>query len=73
MYIESIEFKREKDSQWERGYYVGETDNCKNSVLLDSKYQPIKNSEESCGVWDYRTDTENWIQLRCNESLNEER
>ncbi|HHT98183.1 MAG TPA: hypothetical protein GXZ90_09865 [Clostridiales bacterium] len=63
MYIESIEFKRYKTSEWERGYYVGETDNCKNSVKLDAKYQPILDK-----LWDYRTDTDNWIQIRCNEN-----
>lgn len=68
MYIESIKFKREDKSEWERGYYVGETDNCKNSVILDANYQPIERDNEGCGVWDYHTDTENWIQLRCNEN-----
>ncbi len=68
MFIESIRFKRNEKSEWERGYYVGETDNCENSVILDSKYQPLEKDEEGYRVWDYHTDTINRIQLRCNEN-----
>lgn len=65
MFVESIKFKREKDSEWERGYYIGETDNCENSVILDEKYQPLSKDEKGCSVWDYRIDIENWIHIRC--------
>lgn len=55
MYIESIEFKREENSQWEKGYYVGRYDNCDSSIFLDKNYQPIldKNEKLSDKVWDY--------------------
>lgn len=62
MYIESIKFKREKDSEWEIGYYIGDTDNSDNSTILDSKYKPVLNQ-----LWDYKTDLNNWFQLRCND------
>ncbi len=65
MYIESIRFKRKKDSEWEKGYYIGETDNCENSVILDEKYQPIPKDENGYRVWDYKTNMENWIHIRC--------
>ena len=31
MFIESCRFKRDKDSEWEKGLYIGETDNCEKS------------------------------------------
>ena len=59
MFIESIKFKREQNSEWEKGFYVGETDNCENSVILDAKYQPLEMA------WNYETDMTNWIHIRC--------
>jgi hypothetical protein len=41
MFVESIKFKREENSEWERGYYIGQTDNCDKSVILDSNYKPL--------------------------------
>lgn len=41
MYVESIKFQRTKISEWERGYYIGDTDNSKKSVFLDSNYNVI--------------------------------
>lgn len=66
MFVESIEFKRTKDSEWERGYYVGKTDNSDKSVILDENYQPLEKID-GCSVWDYHTDTTNWVQFRCND------
>lgn len=59
MFIESIKFKREQNSEWEKGFYVGETDSCENSVILDEKYQPLETA------WNYETDITNWIHIRC--------
>ena len=68
MYVESIKFKRTKDSKWERGYYIGDTDNSMDSTLLDSKYQPLlRNEKGHLNIWDYTTDLDNWIQFRCEE------
>jgi hypothetical protein len=67
MFVESIQFKRTKESEWERGYYVGDTDNSNKSVVLDINYIPLHKDEEGCNCWDYHTDTENWIQFRCND------
>lgn len=51
MYIESIIFKREKDSEWEQGYYIGKTsDNNENNILIDKNFNPILNS-----IWDLKT------------------
>lgn len=41
MYIESIQFKRKKNSKWEKGLYVGKTCECEDSVILDSHFQPV--------------------------------
>lgn len=62
MYISSIKFKRDEISEWESGFYVGETDNCENSVILDSRYKPVEKDEDGCSVWDYRET--NRIHLR---------
>lgn len=67
MYVESIKFKREKDSEWERGYYIGDTDNSEKSVILDKDYKPLDRDMNGCSIWDYCTDITNWIQFRCNE------
>lgn len=65
MFVESIKFQREKGSELEKGYYVGETDNCENSVILDEKFQPLPKDENGCSVWNYWSDTDNWIHIRC--------
>lgn len=67
MFVESIKFKREPDSDWERGYYVGDTDNSSKSILLDEDYTPLECDEFGHTVWDYKPDTENWIQFRAND------
>lgn len=68
MFVESIKIKRTKDSKWERGYYIGDTDNSKNSTFLDSNYQPILRDEMGVlQIWDYHIDVDNWIQFRCND------
>lgn len=68
MYVESIKIKKTSESEWERGYYIGDTDNSKKSVFLDKDYKPIE--RDSCGIlqlWDYHTDTDRWIQFRCDD------
>lgn len=72
MFVESIRFKRTERSEWEKGYYIGETDNSRKSVILDKNYVPItdyshENEEDNKYVWDYHTDTDKWIQFRCEE------
>lgn len=71
MFVESIRFQREKNGKWERGYYVGETDNCEHSVILDSNYQPLPKDENGYEVWNYHTDTTNWIQFRCGDNITD--
>ncbi|MBU5333581.1 hypothetical protein KQI61_15385 [Anaerocolumna aminovalerica] len=63
MFVESIKFQREQGSEWERGYYIGDTDNSNKSTILDANYKPVLER-----LWDYHTDTDNWVQLRCNEN-----
>ena len=58
MYLESKIFKRTKDSEWEKGYYIGEDDNSIKSIMLDSNFQPV------FPLWDSRVDTDNWIIYR---------
>lgn len=67
MYVQSIKYQLEERGEWERGYYIGDTDNSENSTFLDKNYQPLKRDESGCAVWNYRTDTDNWIQFRCND------
>jgi hypothetical protein len=67
MFLESIKFKREKDSEWERGYYIGKTDNSEMSVILDRNYKPVPRDAKGCDCWDYITDTDKWMQFRCEE------
>lgn len=68
MFVEGIKIKITKDSEWERGYYIGDTDNSNNSTFLDSNYQPILRDENNIlKIWDYCTDLDNWIQFRCND------
>lgn len=64
MFVQSIIFKRMEYSNWEKGYYIGETDNCDKSVILDSNYKPLEKDENGCDVWDYKPDIENPINIR---------
>ena len=57
MHIESCQFKRTKDSSWESGLYIGETDNNVKSVILDKTFKPVT------GVFDYRSGTVNGISM----------
>lgn len=65
MYLESIKFKRTKVSEWERGYYLGDTDNSDKSIIVDSNFKEVPKDETGCRTWNYCTDTANWIQYRC--------
>lgn len=67
MYIESIVYQKEENTQWLKGWYVGETDNCKNSFILDKDYQPLSRDEKGFQVWNYKTDIEKFVQFRCND------
>lgn len=67
MYVQSIKYQTTERGEWRRGYYIGDTDNSKNSTFLDENYQPLPKNEEGFQVWDYHTDVDNWIQFRCNE------
>jgi len=55
MYVTSIIFKRAKDSKWEYGYYIGETDNSENSTLLDCNFKPIVTNYENNAPWDWNS------------------
>lgn len=66
MYIESVIYQKEEKGEWLKGWYVGETDNCKNSIILDKEYQPLSRNDEGFQVWNYTTDTSKFVQLRCN-------
>ncbi|NFH01368.1 hypothetical protein FC831_13955 [Clostridium botulinum] len=65
MYIESIRFKRTIKSEWEKGYYIGDTDNSDKCCFLDINYKPIKRYEQcDLDLWSYETDLEDWLQVR---------
>ena len=71
MFVESILFKREKHSKWEEGYYIGATDNCDNSVILDRNYVPLMRDENGCLCWDYHPNVDNWNVCRWNDNFKE--
>ena len=48
MYISMCRVKREKNSKWEEALYVGEAENCNNSVILDKEYKVLDE------VWDLK-------------------
>lgn len=54
MYIRSIKFQREQNSEWEKGYYVGEGENCDDSCILNSNYRPVTGE-----IWDCVNDYTN--------------
>lgn len=64
MYIQNVIFKRTKDSGWEKGVYVGETDNSKKSIFLDVNYNPLPKDAKGYSVWDYQADLEQCFELR---------
>jgi hypothetical protein len=66
MFVESIKFQREKGSEWERGYYIGESDNSSKSCILDANYKPILEQ-----LWGFHTNVDNRIQFRCSEPVNQ--
>jgi hypothetical protein len=72
MYIEAIKFKRQKDSEWESGYYIGKYENCEDSVILDAHYQPINKDEKGYRVWNYHSNSDNRIHLDIHEQDDEE-
>lgn len=64
MYIQKVIFKRNRDSKWEKGLYVGETDNSIKGVFLDTEFNPIPKDENGCSVWDYKADLEQCFELK---------
>ena len=65
MYLKTVEFKREKDSEWEKGFYIGrrEYERKDMCVYLDQNYQPIERGLNGFQIWDYRYDTERRLTL----------
>lgn len=50
MYIECVEFKRTKVSNWEKGYYIGENGNTLKSCFLDVDFEPTEKDEKGFRV-----------------------
>ena len=59
MFIEGIKFKRNKDSEWENGYYIGENEDSDKSVIIDCNYVPVN---KSCGF-----KSSGGIYIKCND------
>lgn len=49
------------------GWYIGDTDNSKNSTFLDKNYQPLEKNESGFQLWNYKIDIDKFVQLRCND------
>lgn len=58
MFVQTVEFKREQSSEWERGFYIGRSDNDgkDKSIYLDNNYQPLPRDEKGCQIWNFRHD-----------------
>lgn len=55
MVVKSIVFKREENSKWENGWYIGAEENSdKRGIYLDKDYQPIKTNNENNLLWDIK-------------------
>lgn len=63
MFFQSIKFKRNKDAEWESGYYIGKSELCKDCVILDKNYKPILKNNGLFNIWEYRADLDNRIQI----------
>lgn len=46
MFIQSIIFRRNSDSDWEAGLYISETEHGDNSLILDECYKSVENTFE---------------------------
>lgn len=68
MFIESIEYQREKDSEWEKGWFVGEGEYSINGVILNEKCQPLLQNEFCCSIWDYHHDPKGGIRIRVDRT-----
>jgi hypothetical protein len=64
MYLETIKFKRTKDSDWEQGFYIGRSDNDDKSTILDKNYKPLSTDESSYQIWDSHFDLDRNIEVR---------
>lgn len=61
MFVFSVLFKREKDSEWEKGFYIGSMEDPFKSVRLDIDYKPIDKP-----VFDLKVDMINFFQIKLN-------
>lgn len=66
MFIQSVEFQREKDSDWEKGFYIGRCDNddLDKGTFLDINYQALSIDEKGLQVWNSHFDIDRDIELR---------
>ena len=65
MYLARVEFKREENSKFEKGYYIGKWENTKEEgTYLDSKFQALPRDEKGYQVWCSRLDMDNLLELR---------
>lgn len=65
MYLARVEFKREENSKFEKGYYIGKWENTKEEgTYLDSKFQALPRDEEGYQVWASWLDMDDLLELR---------
>ncbi len=65
MYLARVEFKREENSKFEKGYYIGKWENTKEEgTYLDSKFQALPRDGKGYQVWYSRLDMDNLLELR---------
>jgi hypothetical protein len=65
MFIQTVKFKREKNSDWESGFYIGRCDNdiVDKSIFLDKNYQVVTKDKDGFQVWDAKYDLDRDITL----------
>ena len=67
MFIKKIRFQREKGSEIESGWWIGKYEYAQESIILDSKYNPLPRDEEGFMCWDYSTDWKHPVFAQVSE------
>jgi hypothetical protein len=66
MFIQTIQFKREKDSEWEDGLYIAEHENANRDIIMDSNYLIVEGM-----IWDRKAGRfeNNFIMIQSEKNI----
>lgn len=59
MFIQTIKYRIVEKGEWFNGWYVGESENSDNSLLLDERFNQLDN----CLIWDWQEDYRNYFKI----------